>query len=101
MLLAVAGALRSIGALVELTLEEGGLGRMSVVHVPITFFLGGPTLGVVIAVGVLALPGASMCLLVFSMNELAYRLRYFDSMNRTTYVKSQGRLKTLSQSAHF
>ena len=72
-LLAVAGALRSIGALVELTLEEGGLVRMSVIHVPITFFLGGPTLGVVIAVRVLALPGASMCLLVFPTNELAFQ----------------------------
>lgn len=72
MLLAVAGALRSIGALVELTLEEGGLVRMSVIHVTITFFLGGPALGVVIAVRVLALPGASMCLLVFSMNGLAF-----------------------------
>lgn len=73
MLLAIAGALRSIGALVELTLKEGRLVRMSVIHVTITFFLGGPTLGVVIAVRVLALPGASMCLLVFPINELAFQ----------------------------
>lgn len=100
-LLAVAGTLRSIWALVELTLVQGGLGRVSVVHVTITFFLGGPTFGVVIAVRILTLPGASVCLLVFPMDGLAFQFCYFDSMNRSTYVKSQGRLKTLSQSAHF
>lgn len=67
-LLAVAGTFRGIGALVELTLVQGGLVRVSVVHVTVTFFLGGPTFGVVTAVRILALPGASVCLLVFPMN---------------------------------
>lgn len=72
MLFTVAGTLRSVGALVELTLEEGGLVRMPVIHVTITFFLGGPTFRVVIAVRVLTLPGASVCFLMFSMNVLAF-----------------------------
>lgn len=84
MLLAVAGTFGSIGALVELTLVESGLFRMPIVHVTITFFLGGPTFSVVVAVRVLALPRASVCLLVFPMNGLAIEFRHFDSTGQLT-----------------
>jgi hypothetical protein len=65
-LLAVARALRGIGAWLKAAAEKlGGIGVL-VVHVAVTLFLGGPANLEIFARSILALPGARVGLLMFA-----------------------------------
>lgn len=66
-LLAVAFTLALIRTRAIVTFEHGGGGRMLVVDVTITLFLGRPTVVVILATSFAALPRPSMSLLMFAV----------------------------------
>lgn len=71
---------------------------MLVIDMAVTLLFGGPADGVVLAGGHSTLPGARVGFLMFTgvISTIISRAGLEE-----TYVKSQGRLKTLSQREHF
>ena len=66
-LLAVAFALTLIRTRSKVTFEHRGRGRMLIVDMTITLFLGRPTILVILAAAFATLPRPSMSLLMFAM----------------------------------
>ena len=95
-LLAVALTLALVRTRSKVTFEHRGRGRVLIVDMTITFFLGRPTIFVILAATFAAFPRPSMSLLMFAM--LTCQQKNSTVGDSGAYVKSHGLLKVFSQS---